>query len=228
VRKLLVGLLVVLVLAVAGDFGLRLWTESVVADRVDESLGLPQRPDVDMHGFPFTLQVLRSRFQQVDVEMRDLQTQGLVLDAVRLELRGVEFPREQLFNRGPGRVTAAQGTGVIEVTDEDLTAYLQGADIPITVEFLAPEVQASGTLTVAGIEVEASATAELRLVDGSLVFEPEEVRVAEDITVPVGALSFEVPLPQPVEGVRFERLTVEEGIARVEGDLRDLSFRVEG
>jgi hypothetical protein len=228
VRKLLVGLLVVLAVAVAGDFGLRLWTESVVADRVDGSLGLPQRPDVDMHGFPFTLQVLRSRFQQVDVEMRDLQTQGLVLDAVRLELRGVEFPRERLFNRGPGRVTATQGTGVIEVTDDDLTAYLQGADAPITVEFLGPEVRASGTLAVAGIEVEASATAELRLVDGSLVFEPEEVQVEEDITVPVGALSFEVPLPQPVEGVRFERLTVEEGVARVEGDLSDLSFRVDG
>jgi hypothetical protein len=37
-----------------------------------------------------------------------------------------------------------------------------------------------------------------------------------------------VPLPQPLPGVRLDRLVVEEGVARIEGDLRDLSFKLRG
>jgi LmeA-like phospholipid-binding len=228
VRKLVVALVVLALLVVGADFGFRLWAESAVADRVDRSLGLPERPDVDFHGFPFSLQVLRSRFDGLDMEMEGLQAQGLVLDAVRLELHGVRFPRERLFSSGPATVRAQSGTGVIEVTDDDLTAYLQQRDVPVEVEFIGPEVRATATLSVAGIEVDAEATAELRLAGGALVFQPEQIEVADEVTVPAGALSFEVPLPQPFPGVRLDRLAVEEGVARIEGDLRDLTFRLRG
>lgn len=227
-RKLLVILIVLALLAVGADFGFRWWAESAVANRIDRSLGLPDRPDVDFHGFPFSLQVLRSRFDRVDVEMQALQAQGLVLDAVRLELEGVRFPRERLFSSGPGTVRARSGIGVIEVTDDDLTNYLQQRDVPVEVEFIGPEVRAAATLSVGGVEVNPEATAELQLADGALVFRPEEVEVADAVTLPTGALSFEVPLPQPLPGVRFDRLVVEEGVARVEGDLQDLTFRVRG
>jgi hypothetical protein len=228
VRKLVVALVVLALLAVGADFGFRLWAESAVADRVDRSLGLPERPDVDFHGFPFSLQVLRSRFDGLDLEMERLQAQGLVLDAVRLELQGVRFPRERLFSSGPATVRAQSGTGVIEVTDDELTAYLQQSDVPVEVEFIGPEVRATGTVSVAGIEVDAEATAELQLSGGALVFQPEGIEVAEEVTVPADALSFEVPLPQPLPGVRLDRLTVEEGVARVEGDLSDLRFQLRG
>jgi hypothetical protein len=228
VRKLLVAVVVLAVVAIGADFGFRLWAESAVANRVDRSLGLQDRPDVDFHGFPFSLQVLRSRFDRVDVEMRGLEAQGLVLEAVRLELQGVRFPRERLFTSGPGTVRARSGIGVIEVTDDDLTDYLQQRDVPVEVEFIGPEVRATATLSVGGVDANAEATAELQLADGALAFRPEEVEVAGELTVPTGALSFEVPLPQPLPGVRFDRLVVEEGVARVEGDLQDLTFRVRG
>jgi hypothetical protein len=228
VRKLLVVVVVLALLAVGADLGFRLWAESAVANRVDRSLGLPDRPDVDFHGFPFSLQVLRSRFDRVDVEMEGLQAQGLVLEAVRLELREVRFPRERLFSSGPGTVRARSGIGVIEVTEDDLTDYLQQRDVPVEVEFIGSEVRASAALSVGGIDVNAEATAELQLADGALVFRPQEVEVAGGVTVPTGALSFEVPLPQPLPGVRFDRLGVEEGVARVEGDLQDLTFRIRG
>jgi hypothetical protein len=228
VRKLVVALVALALLAVGADFGFRLWAEDAVADRVDRSLGLPERPDVDFHGFPFSLQVLRSRFDGLDMEMEGLQAQGLVLDAVRLELHSVRFPRERLFSSGPATVRAQSGTGVIEVTDDDLTAYLQQRDVPVEVEFIGPEVRATAALSVAGFEVDAEATAELQLAGDALVFQPEQIEVADEVTVPVGALSFEVPLPQPFPGVRLDRLVVEEGVARIEGDLRDLTLRLRG
>lgn len=227
-RRLLVALVILAGLVVGADFGFRLWAEAAVANRVDRSLGLAERPDVDFHGFPFTLQVLRSRFEGVDVEMEGLQVQGLVLQAVRLELEDVRFPRERLFSSGPGNIRARSGKGVLEVTEDDLTAYLQQRDVPVEVRFLGPAVQATGSLSVGGVEVEAKATAELEVEGGGLVFEPQDIEVAEAVTIPAGALSFEVPLPQPLPGVRFDRVIVEDGVARVEGDLRDLTFQVRG
>lgn len=227
-RNILVALVIIVLLAVGADFGFRLWAESTVADRIDSSLGLPERPDVDLHGFPFTLHVVRSRFPRADVAVEGLEIEGLVFERVGVELRGVRFPRDRLFREGPAVVTASSGEAMAEVTDDEITAYLGRRDLPLTVEFVGPDVRTSGTIQALGLEVEASATAQLSLSDGALVFEPQEIEVAEQVTIPAGALRFEIPLPQPIQGVEFERLTVEEGMARVEGDLRDLSFRVRG
>ena len=227
-RKLAVSLLVLAVVLVGADFGFRLWAETVVADRIDEALGLPQRPDVDLHGFPFTVQVVQSRFPRADLEMEGLRVGGLVFRRAALELHRVRFPRGRLFSPGPATIRARSGRAVAEVTDDAVTEYLRRQGLPLTVEFVGPEVRASGTIEAFGFEVQASATTELSISDGALVFEPQEIEVGEQVTIPASALRFEIPLPQPIDGVRFDRLTVRDGVARVEGDLRDLSFRVEG
>ena len=227
-RRFVIVLLVVVAVAVGADVALRLWSEAWVARRVDASLGLPSTPDVDLHGFPFFVQVIRSRFERVDVDLEGLETEGLRLDAVRLELREVRFPRDRLFSRGSGTIRARSGTVVAEVADDDLSASLRQQDIPVEVEFIGPEVRATATVEVLGQEISASARATLDVEDGSLVFRPASVEVAEDLEVPLDLLSFKVPLPQPVEGVTFERVAVEEGVARVEGDLHRPVFRVRG
>jgi LmeA-like phospholipid-binding len=198
-----------------------------IAGRIDESLGLEAPPDVDLHGFPFTLQVVRSEFEEVDVEIRDLRARGgLVLDSVFLWLRGLRFPRDRLFGRGPGNIRARGGIGALRITDADLTTHLRGRGLPMEVEFLGPEVRATATVGVAGIDVDPSATANLAVSDGHLVFRPQEIEVGEAVSLPVGLLSFEVPLPQPVEGVTFDRVIVEEGRATVLGRVRNLKIPV--
>jgi hypothetical protein len=228
VRRALVVLLVVAGLAVAGDLGFRFWAESAVAARIDEAADLPQRPNVDLHGFPFTLQVIRGRFDRVDVEMDGIEASGLALESVRLELRDVRFPGDLLFGRGPGTIRAGAGTGVVELTDDAVTSYLRQRDLPIRVEFAGPAVRATGSVSVFGGQVSASASGTLAVSNGALVFRPQEVEVAEAVEVPIGLLSFELPLPQPVEGVMFDRVEIDGGVARVEGDLDRVVFRLEG
>jgi hypothetical protein len=227
VRRAL-ALVVVASLAVGGDVVFRLWAEAAVAARIDEGADLPQRPDVDLHGFPFVLQVIRSSFDRVDVEMEGVEASGLVLDSVRLEVRDVRFPRALLFGREAGTIRARRGTVTLELTEEAVNSYLQQRDVPIRVELEGPEVRAVGSLSVLGHEVPASASATLAVSDGALLFRPQEVEVAEAVEVPVGLLSFELPLPHPVEGVSFDRVEIEGGVTRVEGDLDRLAFQLEG
>jgi hypothetical protein len=228
VRKLGVALAVVLALLVASDIGLRLWSEAWIARRIDGSLGLPTRPQVDLHGFPFALQVIRGELDSVDVVVEDLRAQGLAIHEVRLELREVRFPRSRLFSAGPGTIRAREGRGTVTLTEEDVTAYLRDRGLPIDVRFRQSEVQASTTVSVAGLQVEASATGTLAVSGGELTYQPEEIEVADGVSVPLGILSFEIPLPDPVEGVTFEDVDVGNGTATVSGRLRDVAFRLDG
>jgi hypothetical protein len=225
-RKVVVGLLFLTALLAGGDVAFRLWSESVMAERVDEALGLPRRPEVDLHGFPFALQVLRSRFDRVEVEMEGLQPGGLELAAVRLDLRDVRFPRGRLFGPGPGTVRAATGTGSLEVTDEAFTEYVRARGFGLTVTFAGPEVRAGAIVSVAGVQTDVEATSTLEVEDGVLAFHPEEIEVAGGVEVPLDVITFRVPLPQPVPGVTLDRLTVEDGTARLTGDIENLTFRL--
>lgn len=221
------ALAVILALLVAGDIGLRLWSEAWIARRIDESLGLSVRPQVDLHGFPFALQVIRGELDVVDVFIEDLQAQGLTIQTVRLELRDVRFPRGRLFSRGSGTIRAREGDGAVTLTEEDVTAYLRDRGLPIEVRFQPGGVRASTTVSVAGFEVDASATGTLAISQGALVYRPREVEVADGVSVPLGAFSFEIPLPRPGPGITFRRVEVRDGIATVDGRLRDVAFRLE-
>jgi hypothetical protein len=117
---------------------------------------------------------------------------------------------------------------VVTISEEDVTAYLRDRGLPIDVRFRRSEVRASTTVSLAGLEVDASATGALAISDGALAYRPREVEVADGVSVPLGALSFEIPLPTPVEGVTFERVDVREDTAAVSGRLSDVAFRLEG
>jgi hypothetical protein len=225
-RKVVIGLLFLTALLAGADVVFRLWSESVMAQRVDEALGLPRRPEVDLHGFPFSLQVLRSRFDRVEVEMEGLRPAGMELATVRLDLHDVRFPRERLFGPGPGTVQASAGTGSVEVTDEAFTEYVRARGFPLTMRFEGHMVRASAVVSVVGLQTEVEATSTLEVEGGALVFHPEEIEVADEVEVPLDVVTFRVPLPQPVPGVTLDGLIVEDGTARLTGDIEDLTFRL--
>jgi LmeA-like phospholipid-binding len=228
VRKLGVVLAVILALLVAGDIGLRLWSEAWIARRIDESLGLPTRPQVDLHGFPFALQVARAELEVVEVSVEDLRAQGLSIEEVRLELRDVRFPRGRLFSRGPGRIKARAGEGTVTLAEGDVTTYLRARGLPIDVSFQRAGVRVSTTVSVGGLQIDASATGTLAVSNGTLVYRPQEIEVAEGLSVPLGAFSFEIPLPRPAPGITFQRVEVRDGTATVSGRLSDVTIRLEG
>lgn len=216
-----------MVLAVGADIGLRLWTESWLAGEAQEALRLDERPDVDLHGFPFVIQFMDGVFDRADIEVEGFQRGGLVLERVAVEGRRVHFSRRAVFGDAPeATVRAEQAVGSVEMTNDAVTAYLEANDVPLEVTFEGPAVRAGGSFEVAGVTVDASATGELALEGGTLTFSPAEIEVADAVEVPASFLEFSVDLPTPIAGMTYEDVEVGDGSATLTASFERLVFRV--
>lgn len=213
-RKVLLVLAVLAVLAVGADLAIGAVAEARLAERAQNRLGLAERPDVDLKGFPFLLHALRRRFPEVSVEVRDLRVEGLAIDRFVLRLRDVRFGSTAAIAGGGGGVSAKRGQGTAEITEVSLGAFLERHDVPFSVELLgSSRARISGTVTVLGAEVEASAEGALALTEGSLEFRPESIEVGDGIEVPGSSLAFQVELPAAVPGLVYEGIAVQRGRA---------------
>jgi hypothetical protein len=209
VRKALVVLVVLAILAVGADLAIGAIAEARLAERAQNRLGLAERPEVDLKGFPFLLHALRRRFPEVSVEIRDLRVEGLAIDRFVLRLRDVRFGSTAAIAGGGGGLSTREGRGTVEVTEASLGAFLERNDVPFSVELLgSSRARISGTATALGVEVEASAEGRLALADGSLEFRPESVEVGDGIELPASSLAFQVELPAAVPGLVYQGITV--------------------
>ncbi|HEV3475033.1 MAG TPA: DUF2993 domain-containing protein [Actinomycetota bacterium] len=217
-RAIITTLLVLAALFVGADVALRAYVEGRVAGAVQTSLGLPVRPDLDLHGFPFSLSFFRGRFDEVAVTVSDVEVDGLRLDRVVLRLADVRFaPREMLT--GSAHIRSQGGTGEAEVGEDALTAFVQDHDAPVEVRLLGPNVRVSTRVIVGEEETAASATGPLRLEGDTLVFDPQQVDLEGSVGIPAQALAFAVELPELIPGVRYDDVVVDEGTATLEADL---------
>ena len=226
-RAIAVTLVVLLVLVVGADFGLRLVAETRLADSAQASLGLPQRPDMDLRGFPFLLQFARGRFERVGVQADGVESEGLEIDRIDLTLEDVVFDRGSLFGGG-GIITSSEGTGTAELGEEAVSSYLQDHDVPVRVRFLGPGIRVSTTISFDGSTTTASSEGRLELEGDALVVRAEDVSVEGSVGVPAAALSFELPLPEVVNGITYRSVSVEEGTALVEAGLAGAQIEVIG
>ena len=64
-RKFVITLVVLAVLLVAADFGLRAYAESRAADAINSELGRDVQPDVSIEGFPFLLHAIQGSYPEV-------------------------------------------------------------------------------------------------------------------------------------------------------------------
>jgi hypothetical protein len=210
VRKALLVLAVLVVLAVGADLAIGAVAEARLAERVQSRLGLAERPEVDLKGFPFLLHALRRRFPEVSVEVQDLRVEGLTIHRFVLLLHDVRFGSTAAIAGGGGGLSARKGQGTVEVTEASLGAFLERHDVPFRVELLgSSRARISGTVIALGVEVEASAEGRLALTDGSLEFRPESIEVGDGIEVPASSLAFKVELPAAVPELVYDGITIE-------------------
>ncbi len=133
-RKLVVSLLFLAVVALAGDFGARFLVERAVAAELASSFGLGERPSVDISGFPFILRLLDGSFPTVEAEADNPSASDLQLDNVVLTLVDVRFDPQQVLQGSPEQVRTAGGDGTATLSDDSVTQSLrdQGADASVT------------------------------------------------------------------------------------------------
>jgi LmeA-like phospholipid-binding len=192
-RRLLVSAVVLVGLLAGADFGLRFYSESVVARELQNGLRLSDRPDVSIDGFPFITHLMSGDFPEATLEADRVRAGGIPFRHVEVTLHQVTFAAARLIREGNGTVHAARGTGTAALTASELTAALREQGVPFDVAFKDGKVVLSDQLTSA--EVDASVHAR-----------------SIDLQSPAGQ-TVSVPLPEILPGVTFAGLRVRDGQA---------------
>ncbi|HET9653813.1 MAG TPA: DUF2993 domain-containing protein [Kineosporiaceae bacterium] len=92
-RRVIVLVIVLLLLLAGLDFAARATAQAAIARQVRSSQHLSQDPRVEVTGFPFLLQAIRGRYDEVDVRMEQVPAGGqLRLDSLVTRLDGVHVP----------------------------------------------------------------------------------------------------------------------------------------
>lgn len=173
-RRLLVGLAVLVVLLVVGDRVAARIADRVLASQLRSQLGAT--PTVHVAGFPFLTQALRGRYDELQVTAPRVPRGAVTLTDFRATLRGAQVPLGAALRREVTAVPVARLTATGVVPYAEVEQALRGRPVQ-----LVPDAQGlglAGTVRVAGQDVSGSARAEVRLDGDELVVTPRDVRVA--------------------------------------------------
>ncbi len=200
-RRLIIGLLVLVGLVVAADFGVAAVAESAVSREMREQLGLPDDPEVRINGFPFAIQALAGTYASIDVSAPRLQVGDLTDVEVSAQLRGVDAPLADVLGSGPKSLRVAEADGTVRIGADDIERLLGTVDdlqigsldekaLDEAVEDggaasladLDPDTTAQiyGTTTALGEEMPVSVIVSLELDGGVARIVPRDIRVGAD------------------------------------------------
>ena len=210
-RRLIIGLIVLVGLFLAADYGSAALAESAVSRQMREQMGLADDPSVRINGFPFLTQALSGRYSTVDIEATRIKLGELRELGVRAQLREVSAPLPMLLGSGPKTLTVRQAEGTVRVPAADVERLLPGIEdlridpidergLDQAVQDGAPEsltridadnaARIVGTGTVLGQKEEISVIALLELDGGQARIVPQDVRIGG---------SDSPPLPAPIQ-----------------------------
>jgi hypothetical protein len=203
VRRLLITLIVLALVAAGADYGLRLWGGLWVGDRAQEALHLSKRPDVSFGGVLVIPQVIRGRLESATLEEDGFLLRGVPFSHARLTLDEVRFQSSKLLLHHRGLIRAAHGEGELVMTAKDLETAFRAHGVDVSIAVSAGEVHASGGSLPQEITVSPS------VADGSLV-----LRSAQGAPV-----ALRLPLPSLGSGITY-------GSVAVQGNQAELSLKV--
>ncbi|HMC67850.1 MAG TPA: DUF2993 domain-containing protein, partial [Mycobacteriales bacterium] len=163
--------------------------EHVVAGRIQTDQGLSERPDVTIHGFPFLTQALGGRYDRVTVHVRGLRNRTVPVAKLTVDLSGVHVPLSAVTSGHLSRVPVDRATAKVLLSYDDVNAYL-GKHLTVS-EGDNGEVKVTGSVTVAGQSVSASASGKVDVRGNDLVV---AVGQGLDFTIPLGGLPFRIAL----------------------------------
>lgn len=218
-KRLIIGLLVLVGLVVAADFGAAAVAESAVSREMREQLDLPDDPEVRINGFPVATQALAGTYSSIDVAAPRLQVGDLTDVEVTAQLRGVDAPLSEVLGSGPKSLRVAEADGTVRIGADDIERLLGTVDDlqigTLDAEALAraaedggdasladldPDTAAQlyGTTSALGVETPVAVIVSLELDGGVARIVPRDIRVGADPE----------PLPAAVQDVVRDRFTV--------------------
>lgn len=172
----------VVLLLWAADWLARRAAESVLAGTVQQETGTSEPPSVDVHGTFFLPQVLRGRYDRVDIAAEGLVSGPLRIDSLDARLTDVHLSFADLLRGRTDRIVIGSSEERALLTYADLNRYLELTGRPFDI---APAedggLELTGTVEVLDQTLDASADARLSTEDGALLVEPTRVGAAREL-----------------------------------------------
>ncbi|HET6257098.1 DUF2993 domain-containing protein [Pseudonocardia sp.] len=200
-RRVVIGLLVLVGLLVAVDYGSAALAESAVSRQMREQIGLADDPSVRINGFPFLTQAVSGHYRSVDIDAPRIHVGQLQELDVSAQLRDVTAPLSMLLGSGPKTLRVQEAEGTVRVSASDVQRLLPGIE-GLGIDSLDKKAlqqavkdggQASlaqldpakvarfvGTGTVLGQQVQVSVIALLQLTDGQAEIVPQDIQLGDN------------------------------------------------
>jgi len=213
VRRLLFVVLLLVGTVLAVDRLGSVWAAHEVANAVRDSEGLPQTPDVAIHGVPFLTQVAAGEYDDVEATVHRYQRGGVTIDRINVHLRGVHVPFSDLITDDVQQVPVDRVEGSVRLAYDDLA---QAARRSIQVSYAGDgRVRVSGSVDIAGVSVGASGTGGVSLANDRVTVAIDEVSVSGGGSASVTAavrqeFGFTVRLPSLPFGIALQSVKAEE------------------
>lgn len=182
----IITLIVLAVLTGVADRGGQLAIERIAAGRMQDALSTPDRPEVDLGGFPFLPELISQKFSEVTVDLTDADAGKVIVAEVHAELKGVE--------RAGDGAHADEIVGEGRITYAALTQAAKDAGAPIDQVSYGGEglVAVTAAVTVAGREFTATASGRPRIEGNVLIVKPERASTSLGGTTNTAALVPEI------------------------------------
>lgn len=233
-RRLLITLVIVLAVVALGDRVANALVERRIATEVantaaDNGAYSDQEPDVKIHGWPFLTQAWTGDFEQIDITLKDVGSNGLTFPTLDLVAHDVDADWRELTNGGDAVASTLDVSGSISVDSiETLMAEQTGYDLQINEDGTASLI---GSQKLMGVEVEVEATGQFAFGDGSLTFTPDTVESLTEGLPPqvqplveqtLGEFSSTVALPELPYGIQLAEIAFEGDVVTVSGSAEDV------
>lgn len=176
-RRLLIFLIFLLVLAAVGDRVAAGFAARTVASKLQSAAGLPERPDVDIAGVPFLTQAVAGRYQRVEVSADAVPAGELSFSELTATLTGVQVPLSDVRTGDIDEVPVGMVDARVLLAYDELSR--RSGNRRLTVTSAGDRVRVTGSVQVLGRTVEATAISALT-VEEELVVTAESFEVGND------------------------------------------------
>jgi hypothetical protein len=224
-RKLLIGLVVLVIILVAVDrIGVAV-AENKISGRIATAYGLSAKPGVSIAGFPFLTQVAAGDYQEIDVSVNQVRAAGATLHNLNVRLTGLHASVSQVLGGGSSMVTADHAAGSALV---GFSAVAQRLPHGFRLAPDGKNLRVSGGLAYHGIHLPVSATVALGVSGGGISVTPASVGILRWLPLPLSAFSnrlrFVVPLSTLPLHLHLTWVRVTPGGLRIGAAARNVQF----
>ena len=227
-RKLLLTVVVLAVVAVGADRFSANQAESVIARQVAQEIGT--RPAVSVQGAPFLTQFASGSYDGVDLTANDVQRAGVRLARLEVKLRELTLPPGKVFGGQVDEIPAERAEAVALISYAELTSRVASRGLSVT-PAEGGRIRVTGRVEVLGRTIDASAVSSARVEGDDVLIRAESYETGLDLADDVitraigGRFDFVVSLGDLPFGARLTGLRAEPTGVRVTAEARDVVLK---